>query len=561
MKLSIVIPVYNEKNTILEIIKIVKNVSLPTEITEREIILVDDCSKDGTRDILKNINDPEIRIFYHEKNMGKGGALNTGFKKTTGDFVIIQDADLEYDPNEYSKLLRPILNDKADVVFGSRYIGGESHRILYFWHTMMNKFLTFLSNAFSDLNLTDMETCYKVFRKEVLDQITIEENRFGFEPEITAKVGELSRKKNVRIYEVGISYYGRTYDEGKKIGWKDGLRALWCIFKYNNHGFASFIKYGLNGILVALSQFIFIYILVEYFQFNSIPKENIANIISIELATLVAFFLHSFITWRQKFENFISFLNKIVYFHVVNAITIISRIFIFYLLANLGVDYKMNTAIGIVLLIVMNYLAYDRLVFREEKKVTRGNGILEKFLSERRARMASSLISRELREGKILDIGCGTFPFFLSFVKFKEKFGIEKDLKEKDAKHKNINIFEADIEREKLPFADNSFETVTMLAAIEHLHPENLPAVLNEIQRVLKPEGAFIFTTPAKWTENILRFMSKIGLVSKEEINEHKDQYTHKKLTEILIKVGYKQENIKLGYFEFFMNIYGKVKK
>lgn len=226
MKLSIVIPVYNEKNTILEIIKIVKNVSLPAEITEREIILVDDCSKDGTRDILKNIDDSEIHVFYHEKNTGKGGALNTGFKKTTGNFVIIQDADLEYDPQEYSKLLRPILDDKADVVFGSRYIGGESHRILYFWHTMMNKFLTLLSNAFSDLNLTDMETCYKVFRKEVLDQITIEENRFGFEPEITAKVGEMSRTKNIRIYEVGISYYGRTYSEGKKIGWKDGMRAL-----------------------------------------------------------------------------------------------------------------------------------------------------------------------------------------------------------------------------------------------------------------------------------------------------------------------------------------------
>ena len=209
-KVSIVIPVYNEKRTILEIVKIVKSVPLPAEISEREIILVDDCSKDGTREILKNIHDPGIRIFYHKKNLGKGRALNTGFKQTTGDVVIIQDADLEYDPNEYAKLLKPILADKADVVFGSRFIGGQSHRILYFWHTAMNKFLTLLSNVFSDLNLTDMETCYKVFRKSVLDQISIEENRFGFEPEITAKVGELSRTKNTRVYEVGISYYGRT---------------------------------------------------------------------------------------------------------------------------------------------------------------------------------------------------------------------------------------------------------------------------------------------------------------------------------------------------------------
>ncbi len=366
MKLSIVIPVYNEKNTILEIFKVVKEVSLPSEIKEREIILVDDCSKDGTRDILKKINDPEIKIFYHGKNTGKGGALNTGFKQATGDIVIIQDADLEYDPNEYPKLLKPILDNKADVVFGSRFVGGDSHRILYFWHTMMNKFLTLLSNVFSDLNLTDMETCYKVFRKSVLDQISIEENRFGFEPEITAKVGELSRTKNVRLYEVGISYYGRTYNEGKKIGWKDGVRALWCIFKYNTSRFAHIVKYGINGVFVAISQTLAIYLLVEYFNFNTNGLHEIANIVSIEVSVLVGLVLHSYITWRYKYETTRNFLKVFVYFHLVTGISFIARVILFPILASLGFDYMTNTLIGVVVAIVINFWGYDKLVFKKK---------------------------------------------------------------------------------------------------------------------------------------------------------------------------------------------------
>ena len=366
MKLSIVIPVYNEKNTILEILKVVRKVSLPAEIKEREIILVDDCSKDGTSDILKKINDPEVKIFYHDKNKGKGGALNTGFKQTTGDIVIIQDADLEYDPNEYPKLLKPILDNKADVVFGSRFVGGESHRILYYWHTMMNKFLTIFSNIFSDLNLTDMETCYKVFRKSVLDQINIEENRFGFEPEITAKVGELSRTKNIRLYEVGISYYGRTYNEGKKIGWKDGLRALWCIFKYNTSRFAHVVKYGINGVFVALSQIFAIYILVEYFNFNTNGLHEVANIISIEISVLVGLVLHSYITWRYKYETTRNFLKVFVYFHLVTGISFIVRIIIFPILASLGFDYMMNTLIGVAIAIIINFFGYDKLVFKKK---------------------------------------------------------------------------------------------------------------------------------------------------------------------------------------------------
>ena len=231
MKLSIVIPVYNESATIEQIVDLVR--AAPVE--DKELILVDDCSTDGTRDVLQRMAEAnDVTVLYHDHNQGKGAALRTGFGAVTGDLVIIQDADLEYDPNEYPRLLGPILNDKADVVYGSRFAGGESHRVLYYWHSMGNRFLTMLSNMFTNLNLSDMETCYKVFRREVMAKIEIEENRFGFEPEITAKVARLRRDDGspLRIYEVGISYYGRTYEEGKKIGWRDGMRAIWCIIKY-----------------------------------------------------------------------------------------------------------------------------------------------------------------------------------------------------------------------------------------------------------------------------------------------------------------------------------------
>jgi len=226
MKLSVVIPIYNEQDTLDEIIEQVRAVPL-----EKHLVLVDDFSTDDTRDKLKRYEgDDDCNVLYHEKNQGKGAALRTGFAAAQGDLVIIQDADLEYNPAEYPKLIQPILDGKADVVFGSRFAGGQAHRVLYFWHTMGNRFLTLMSNVFTDLNLTDMETCYKVFKREVIKDIKIQENRFGFEPEITAKV---ARMKDVRIFEVGISYSGRTYDEGKKIGWRDGVRAIWCIVKYN----------------------------------------------------------------------------------------------------------------------------------------------------------------------------------------------------------------------------------------------------------------------------------------------------------------------------------------
>jgi glycosyltransferase involved in cell wall biosynthesis len=226
-KLSIVIPVFNEKETLQLLIKQVQAVNISLE---KEIILVDDCSTDGTRELLKSeLPDHNLVKVYHKVNLGKGAALRSGFEAATGDIILIQDADLEYNPTEYPKLLEPILDGRADVVFGSRFVGSAAHRVLYFWHMLGNKFLTLLSNMFTNLNLTDMETCYKVFQKNILDQIKIEENRFGFEPEVTAKVAKL----NCRIYEVGISYSGRTYQEGKKISWRDGFSALRCIIKYS----------------------------------------------------------------------------------------------------------------------------------------------------------------------------------------------------------------------------------------------------------------------------------------------------------------------------------------
>lgn len=231
-KISIVIPVYNEEKTLKEILAAVE--TAPVSGLEKEIILVDDCSSDKSRQIMEQEAKTHT-LCYHDKNQGKGAALKTGFQKATGDIILIQDADLEYDPKEYERLLKPILENKADVVYGSRFLGGHPHRVLYFWHYVGNRTLTLFSNMMTDLNLTDMETCYKVFTQPVINALLtkLQSKRFGFEPEVTALVSKMAKRDGCRIYEVGISYYGRTYEEGKKIGWKDGIEAIWSILKYN----------------------------------------------------------------------------------------------------------------------------------------------------------------------------------------------------------------------------------------------------------------------------------------------------------------------------------------
>ncbi len=362
MKASIIIPVFNEIGTIKDILASVS--SAPLSGLDRELIVVDDCSSDGTRQVLERAAvDGRIKVFFHEKNMGKGAALRTGFKNATGDIIMIQDADLEYDPNEYPRLIEPILKEKADVVYGSRFMGGEPHRVLYFWHQVANQVLTLFSNMFSDLTLTDMETCYKVFKKSVVDQIEIEEDRFGFEPEITAKVAALSRQRGYRVYEVGISYYGRTYEEGKKIGWKDAVRAFWCIYRYNNSGFANITKYLINGSVIALSYFLLLVSMVEWLGMNTLYLENAANIVSSSISLLIAFYLHSSLTWRQRYCDTRERLFGFFKFFAATALSTLLRIAAFYVLSLAGVFYQLNAVISILLVVVFNFMFYERFVF------------------------------------------------------------------------------------------------------------------------------------------------------------------------------------------------------
>ncbi len=362
MKLSVAIPVYNEKDTIHEILKRVSQAPLPGGV-ELEIVVVDDCSTDGTRTILQDLRLPSLKVFLHEKNQGKGAALKTAFRNCSGDIVLIQDADLEYDPQEYPKLIAPILDGDADVVYGSRFAGGEAHRVQYFWHYVANRFLTMMSNAFTDLNLTDMETCYKVLRREILD-FDIEEKRFGVDPEITAKMSTQARRKGIPVYEVGISYHGRTYAQGKKIGLRDAFRALWCIIVYNTSALARVVKYGFIALLAALSQYLCAVALVGSLRLTSSRGQNLAYAAGSELSILVAFLFHSLITWRSHFPTAFAGLRQLLLFQLSTALSFAARQVLFYFLLRAGMDYRLNSLIGALIAAVLIFLGYDRLAFR-----------------------------------------------------------------------------------------------------------------------------------------------------------------------------------------------------
>lgn len=354
-------PVYNEISTIRQIISAVESVELPPEVVQRELILIDDCSTDGTREILQEFNTSHT-VIYHKVNTGKGKALQDGFRVATGDVVVVQDADLEYDPNEYRKLLRPLIDGKADVVFGSRFVGGDSHRIIYYWHSLGNKVLTWFSNMMSDLNLSDMETCYKVFRLSVLKRLTIHESRFGIEPEITARIATLVREEDLMLFEVGISYYGRSYREGKKIGMRDAFRAPYCILKYNTTGIAWFTRYSLTGFLLAACQLLALTALVESGGMNNLNGLNTANFISIALTIPAGYLLHSRFTWNHKKTS----IKSLAIFYGYNLFTLMIRMALFYGLSLKGFQYMNNALIGIVLAVLANYFIYKQVVFNRE---------------------------------------------------------------------------------------------------------------------------------------------------------------------------------------------------
>jgi SAM-dependent methyltransferase/putative flippase GtrA len=434
-----------------------------------------------------------------------------------------------------------------------------------------NRILTTFSNIFSDLNLTDMETCYKAFRREVYSSIEIEENRFGFEPEVTAKVAEMARKENIRIYEVGISYYGRTYEEGKKIGAKDGIRALMCIYIFNNSNFATKTKYLLNGLLIALSQLLIIISLVELLRLGSITGQNLVNIISLEISLLISFFLHSKFTWRQRFQSVKHVILSLFKFELKAHVVLIIRIIIFYLLSKKGLYYIDNVLIGIAIAVVLNPLIYKNifnklsLARKNKRRFTRGGGLMENFLSEQRAKMALRLINRYLKErDSVLDIGCGLNPLFLLLAtNFKNSYGIDKLVKDKiilEQSGRRIILDNFKAKESNLPFDHESMDAICMLAFIEHIDRSTAKRLLAKSREILRKDGVLIITTPSASSDKLLRFLSKVKLVSSEEIDEHIEKYTRTSLVKLLKEAGFENQILN-GSFELGANLWALARK
>lgn len=365
-KLSIIIPCYNEEATLAQVVHTLEKIEFI--VPEIEIVIVDDCSKDRSLEIATGLSQDyhNIKVFSHEKNKGKGAALKTGFQSATGDILVVQDADLEYNPEEFNEMLPPILEGKAKVVYGSRYLKGDNHKVLDFAHTMGNRLLTLLSNIFSDIYVTDMETCYKMFTREIIEQIDLKEKKFGVEPEITAKISTLRRKERFGIWEVGISYEGRTYEEGKKIGLKDAFSALRCIVKYNTTFKACLVKYILSGLVVFCSQLLILNGLVFAGDASSESWLNLANLLSIEASILTGFYIHSRFTWRQKYLGLLGQLKQCLNFHAVTAIGAVLRISLFSVMIRYtSLNYNLIAVIGIVVALCTNFFGYNRWVFKK----------------------------------------------------------------------------------------------------------------------------------------------------------------------------------------------------